>query len=451
MPLFKRPVETIVKSGGMPATGDITLIENGNVTISQNAGSFSFSAGGGVGGGLGGIAGSNTTYTSGTVTITGVGGGITVSSNTGQRIDLSVAAPVAQSGQTQNLIDLTLSGNTAGVMALMSSGTVTLAGGNNITLSQAGNAVTISGANLGTLWSSATTGSRVESVNLVGANNSRVALEAHQHAGLWAVDLAGNTAGNTSSGAGSFRLAGGPNITLSGSTAAGGQTISISAPAPGGGAAPTLSVWNNAAGVTLGSTATSNGTFWLFPLDPDDQIFPGNMTVSTAYIAVSASSNISNAYSHTMNLGIYTINGVSLSLLNTVQHTVAFAANANNSQAISGARFLTLASSAWSASPTFSQTKYYVGLQFNTSGTHVNLSFVGQRYLQSSQRSGTFGNSITSGNTSMGWTPWIGVSGASRNNTTALPTTIELSQLSKGGNLYAFLPYILFNDVSSNF
>lgn len=95
------------------------------------------------------LAASNTTYTSGLVTITGVGGGVTVSSNTGQRIDISVAAPVAQTVQTQNLIDVTLSGNTSGALALVSSGTLTLAGGNNITLSQAGNAITISGAAAG--------------------------------------------------------------------------------------------------------------------------------------------------------------------------------------------------------------------------------------------------------------------------------------------------------------
>jgi hypothetical protein len=43
-------------------------------------------------------------------------------------------------------INATISGNTAGAGALISSGTLTLAGGNNITLSQAGNAITISGA-----------------------------------------------------------------------------------------------------------------------------------------------------------------------------------------------------------------------------------------------------------------------------------------------------------------
>lgn len=67
----------------------------------------------------------------------------TIASN---NISVSVAA---QSAQTQNLHNVTLSGNTAGVMAQISSGTLTLAGGNNITLSQNGNAVTISGGAAG--------------------------------------------------------------------------------------------------------------------------------------------------------------------------------------------------------------------------------------------------------------------------------------------------------------
>lgn len=59
---------------------------------------------------------------------------------------ITASASFAQTVQTQNLVAVTLDGNTAGALALISSGTFTLAGGNNITVSQAGNAVTISGA-----------------------------------------------------------------------------------------------------------------------------------------------------------------------------------------------------------------------------------------------------------------------------------------------------------------
>jgi hypothetical protein len=90
------------------------------------------------------LSASDALFSSGTVVLTGIGGGITVGTGAGS-VRLSVAAPVAQTVQTQNAVDMSLSGNTAGALALISSGTVTLAGGNNITLSQNGNAVTISG------------------------------------------------------------------------------------------------------------------------------------------------------------------------------------------------------------------------------------------------------------------------------------------------------------------
>jgi hypothetical protein len=133
------------------SSGTMTLAGGNNITVSQNGNAITIS-GANVGGaqtGISGIIASDATYTSGTVRFTGVGGGVTVSSNTGQRIDISVAAPVAQTVQTQNMVAVSLSGNTAGVLALVSSGTAFFAGGNNITLSQNGQSITISGANAG--------------------------------------------------------------------------------------------------------------------------------------------------------------------------------------------------------------------------------------------------------------------------------------------------------------
>jgi hypothetical protein len=59
----------------------------------------------------------------------------TINSN---NISVSVNATVAQTVQTQNCVDLSLSGNTAGALALISSGTAILAGGNNIDAVDAG-------------------------------------------------------------------------------------------------------------------------------------------------------------------------------------------------------------------------------------------------------------------------------------------------------------------------
>jgi hypothetical protein len=99
-------------------------------------------------------------------------------------------------------INATIGGNTAGAGALVSSGTLTLAGGNNVTLSQNGNAITISGAN-------AAAGS-----NTLGISNL------------------GNSAGTSGVISGSalqLALAGGNNITLSQSINGSSATITVSA------------------------------------------------------------------------------------------------------------------------------------------------------------------------------------------------------------------------------
>src|SRR6185436_4973691 len=92
---------------------------------------------------VGGVANSQTTYTSGTVSLSELGA-VTIRSTTGNQFQLSVNS---QTVQTQNVVDVTLAGNSTsagGGYALISSGTMTLAGGANVTLSQNANAVTIS-------------------------------------------------------------------------------------------------------------------------------------------------------------------------------------------------------------------------------------------------------------------------------------------------------------------
>jgi phosphoheptose isomerase len=313
------------------SSGTLTLAGGNNVTLSQagNAITISGPNTSAQQTAISGLVGSNATYTSGTVTITGVGGGVTVSSNTGQRIDISVAAPVAQSVQpgvqqiiasnasfssgtvsisgfgdvtvntaaniirisaptqtaqtgissiaasdatytsgqvqftgsnmitvkssanqrvvidatqtlqTSNVHNVTLSGNTSGAMAQISSGTLTLAGGNNITLSQAGNAVTISaGAGGGGFAGGGISG--------------------------------GNTAGDTGSVTGRLLFAGSNNITLSGSTNAGSMTITVSGPTTVAQSVQTqnvhnLSISTTAGGGTAGTMAEiSSGTVTLY-------------------------------------------------------------------------------------------------------------------------------------------------------------------------------------------
>ena len=334
-----------------------------------------------------------------------------------------------QSAQTQNLIDITLSGNTSGTLALMSSGTVTLAGGNNITLSQAGNAITISAGNTG-----------------LGDTFS---------AGISTI---GNTSGVSGTVSNQIVLAGGSNITLSQSVNAGSATVTISGPS---GAAPILSMWQNMARTFVGNDprgAFSNGFMSVCDLDPKNGLFPGNMTVSTVYLAVSVSTGVQIAVSNhsgTLKLGIYTRNASTLSILNSVSTTWAIVGGASASASVAGIRWITIHSSLWSAAPILSNTDYYLGCVMNTTGVGASYSFIGDFYFggatnQPLIRSGTFGISQSVGIATAGWEPFCGNSQSSIAGASALPASIQLSELTKSDSYLQF-PHVVFMNISSNF
>ena len=155
------------------------------------------------------------------------GGNNITLSQAGNAVTVSAAS---QTVQTQSRFNVTLSGNTAGALAQVSSGTLTLAGGNNITLSQAGNAITISAAN--ETQTAPPIATAVKGVSSIGSTGTltRFAPEDHQHAGVFSagVSTGGNTIGNTAVLPGQLVLAGGTNITLSMATAAGNlMTVSV--------------------------------------------------------------------------------------------------------------------------------------------------------------------------------------------------------------------------------
>lgn len=315
------------------SSGTMTLAGGNNITLSQagNAVTISGANAGGAQTAISGLANSQTTYTSGTVSLSELGA-ITVRSTTGQQFQFSVNS---QTVQTQNMVAVTLSSNTAGALALVSSGTLTLAGGNNITLSQAGNAVTISGANAGgaqtaisglansqttytsgtvsmselgaitirsttgqqfqfsvnsqtvqtqnmvavsatnTLYSSGTvlfTGSNMITVKSSAAGQT-IVLDATQSVQTQAITVdqvsvgvstGGNTAGNTTVQTGNrLVFSGQNNITLSQATGAGSTTIGISAPSQSvqtqGITVDELSIGVSTGGNTAGNTTVNTG------------------------------------------------------------------------------------------------------------------------------------------------------------------------------------------------
>lgn len=206
-------------------SGTVGLSELGAVTIRSTTGNqFQISVNAQTAQtGISSIVASDATYTSGSVQFTG-SNIVTVRSSANQRVVIDAS----QSVQTQGVPSLGVStgGNTSGDTGVNSGTRFVLVGSNNITLSQS------TAANATTITISGGAG---------GAGMS---------AGL---STGGNTSGDTGAVTGRLVLAGGNNITLSGSTNGGSMTITVSAPNLGAGGAMSAGASN------LGNTAGSTG------------------------------------------------------------------------------------------------------------------------------------------------------------------------------------------------
>lgn len=380
--------------------GTMTLAGGNNITLSQNGNAVTISAASiqaDTQTAISGIAASNTTYTSGTVTITGVGGGVTVSSNTGQRVDISVAA---QSTQTQGILSAGVStgGNTAGNttvntgsrFVLVASGNATAsqataAGASTITLSvgtqtvqtqgilsagvstggnTAGNTQVSTGSRLVIVGSNGITASQGTAAGATTITLSGIT-QTQQTQGILSagVSTGGNTSGNTTVNTGSrFVLAGGNNITLSQETAAGATTITISGAAAGGGA--TVSMWPNQAQtltqvamtnayfVTNATTAQTTGTAIIMPMALEANVSFNQVRIPMGYSITTTVTTVNWSHTFGNSLGIYTLTGDTLSLLSSFSHEWRLSyASTNNA---------TNASASWTAS-------YGSGTGFSTS------------------------------------------------------------------------------------
>jgi hypothetical protein len=219
----------------------------------------------------------------------------------------SDAIPIARGGQNFSIavsdigggggggggINASFGGNTAGVLSLVSTGTLFLAGGNNVTLSQNGNSVTISantaaaanisisagtqsnafggitfgnsnnisfGLNNGTITATASQSNQTDGVYIFGNTTGQSTSNTHDARSLsiiasglvsagWSagaillsaptlpplfsgvgISTGGNSAGITGVQSQQLVLVGGSNVTLSGSGAAGSGTVTINVP-----------------------------------------------------------------------------------------------------------------------------------------------------------------------------------------------------------------------------
>lgn len=198
--------------------------------------------------GISGISNSNTTYTSGTIGLSELGA-ITIRSTTGNQFQFSVNSQTVQTGG----IYVTAQSTGQSSSSTYDLRTLSFQPDGIVSAGWSGGSFRVSGPAQTAL--TATSVSSVSSANAVGANNSRFAMEAHIHEGVRRIGIStqGNTAGSTGVMPGSnMVLVGGNQITLSGSTdASSNATISISGANAG---AVNFSVGMSTGGNTVGTT-----------------------------------------------------------------------------------------------------------------------------------------------------------------------------------------------------
>ncbi len=262
---------------------------------------------------------------------------------------------------------------------------------------------------------------------------------------------AGNTAGALAAiSSGTVYVAGGNNITISQNA----NSLTWSGINPG---AQLMSFWQNlgvagSAPDAMAQTNMTHGELHLFQLDIGNNIFAGNMTVSSMFMNVTMNRTATLAsHRSTLLFGLYTVIGSSLSLHNsgsvTWGDTGSSGVSVNASNLYHGKRWIYLPTANFSASLTMSQTLYYAGLMVLTAGQSVALSHFGAYMGESGQRSGTF-NAASATATHLGMIPFMGVYASSTN---AMPGSIASQSVRKTGVNDYFVPHLMFNNIVSSF
>lgn len=390
-------ISGIANSQTTYTSGTVSLSELGAITIRSTTGNqFQFSVNSQsvqveTQTAISGIANSQTTYTSGTVSLSELGA-ITIRSTTGNQYQFSVNS---QTVQTQNVVDVTLSGNTAGVLALISSGTMTLAGGNNVTLSQAGNAVTISAAAGG------------------GGDFSA------------GVSNLGNTAGATGITGTRLVLVGSGDITLSQTTDANGGTVTLNQ--------PYLTGWNP---FTLAGPrrtgAPNNATLQIQPWP-----VPRGYVHDRAAIMLNYSQATNSTLTVTLSawFGLYTQNVSTLSLLHSSSGTFSINGSGTDSSGQnSGNRVVTYP---WTS--TIQASNYWLGFisRSTTAGNNASLSGIGISN-QNSAFSGLMGVAAPASAQL-----FLGL-GSYSETTAALPAAVAFSEITGSGSINHIIPVVYF-------
>lgn len=206
--------------------------------------------------------------------------------------------------------------------------------------------------------------------------------------------------------------------------------------------APRSVHWRSSPGPINAGPGTSQGSFFVFPFDLAGDAFFGNLEANTVALAVShnwTATVASQVFSSTMRIGLYTRSGSTLNLINSASVSWgATAANTGNSASFQGVRYITIHSSQWSSKPYLLHGQRYFGaFQFLTNVTSTAMSLMNAVSVQTSFSRTMYGAGAPNAS-HQPWGPFRGIFNAT---TTAVPATIQASQLTgsgAGGSVFPF-------------
>lgn len=214
-------------------------------------------------------------------------------------------------------------------------------------------------------------------------------------------------------------------------------------------AAPTLSLFNNfVPEATIQTAFPATNCFWVFPLAPQGP-FPGNMTVGTLKliqsntVSTASSTNNSQSFSSNVRVGLYSlVNSTQLTLINSASLSFSRSANTSNFNFMSGRRFLTFGTGAWSSNPVLSNgVQYWLGVVLSSAGSNFSGSLAVVNAGGISNMGGDFG---INGTTCRAMPFWGSVATASP------PNSINNTQIANGNtNQLSYPTVIMMTNISA--
>lgn len=195
---------------------------------------------------------------------------------------------------------------------------------------------------------------------------------------------------------------------------------------------------------------TSNGTFMVFPLDLDGEPWPGLIQANSLAMGVSitlTATSVSQQLSSSMRLGLYTRSAATLNLVNSALLTFGNSnASTANTSNWNGMRFLQLTTGHWSATPLFLPgQRYFMAVQFLSHITTAGMS-IAYAVSATTAYSGRFGNTVNA--SYMPTAPFRGLFTAT---TTAVPATIQASQILGTGANGSYYPWFRMDEDFANY